>query len=472
MATQELSVIIMGAGEVGKGLAGRLTAEGHEVRIIDTNEILLADLENKIDVMTVAGNGASTAVLLQAGIENTDLFIGVSDSDECNLLACAVAKEFKVSHTIARVRSEDYLIPDRTYYSRSMNIDLIINPDEVASIELFDVLENPVANSVADFAGGKLKLVGFRVTSASPLCNRTLNELPDLGFTGSLLIGSLVRGNEVIIPRGDTRIHLGDQVYVIVNTDSLYKVNEMGGITARALRKVIAVGASRVSFFLAEKLEKSATHLILIEQDETRCEKFAAELVHTTILNGDGTDITMLNEAGVHEADGFVSASQDDETNILSALLAKESGAKRVISLLRKPQYIPLLAHIKPIDVAINPRLATINAIMRYVRQGKILTMATMADDRAEAIEVEVEPESFLVGKKLKDGFLPRDVLLGAIVRGDKVIIPSGEDELQSNDRAIVIALKETISNVDNLFTRTGPSFSLKQFIKSIRQNK
>ncbi|RJP22070.1 MAG: Trk system potassium transporter TrkA [Candidatus Omnitrophota bacterium] len=461
-------VIIIGAGEVGKGLARRLTAEGHQVKIIDNNPVILADIESKLDVLTVAGNGASASVLLQAGIENADLFIGVSDNDACNLLSCAIVKQFNVMRTIARVRSEDYLLPDRSHYSNAMNIDLIINPDEVAAIELYDLLENPIANSVADFAGGRLKLVGFRATIASPICNRTLQELPELGFSDSLLIGSLVRGNEVIIPRGDTRVIPGDQVYVIVDSASLDKLNKLGGIAARELRKVVIVGASRVSFFLAEKLKNSGANLILIDQDEARCEQFAAELEHATILHGDGTDITMLNEAGVNEADGFVAASQDDETNILSALLAKEQGAKRVISLLRKPQYIPLLAHIKPIDVAVNPRLATINAIMRYVRQGKILTMATLAEDKAEAIEVVVDSESVLIGKKLKDGFIPRDILLGAIVRENEVIIPKGEDELRANDQAIVIALKDKISKVDELFSRKKPPFGLKQFFGSL----
>ncbi len=464
MAIQALSIIIVGAGEVGKGLAKRLSQEGHQVTIIDSNPAVLADIESQLDVLTVFGNGASAEILLQAGIKQTDLLIGVSDNDECNLLACAIVKQFNVAHTIARVRNEEYLLPDRSYYGKAMNIDLIINPDEVAALELFDLLENPIANSVTDFAGGKLKLVGFRATTASPICNRTLQELPQLGFSDSMLVGSLVRGQEVIIPRGDTRVLPGDQVYVIANTSSLSLLNDMAGIVARELRKVVIVGASRVSYFLLDKLQNKGANLILIEQNEQRCEQFATELIHVTILNGDGTDINMLSEAGVSEADGFVAASQDDETNILSALLSKERGAKRVISLLRKPQYIPLLAHIKPIDVAVNPRMSTINAIMRYVRQGKIMMMATMAEDKAEAIEVEVESESVLIGKKLKDGFLPRDVLLGAIVRGEDVIIPSGEDELRANDRAIIIALKEKVDKVDALFTRFKPTGILRFF--------
>ena len=463
-----MNILVMGAGEVGKGLARRLTMQGHQVRLIDDDSGVLGELETQLDVMVVEGNGASASILLEAGIEDSELFVGVSDNDEANMIACALAKQFGVQTTIARVRSEEYIIPNREHYAQAMNIDLIINPDEVASQQLYDLLQNPVASKVADFAGGRLKLIGLRVGKDAPICYHTLSELPELGFSGALLVATLVRQDEVEIPRGDTRVLPGDRIYVICALSELDKVNEMGGVKDRHLDRVVLVGASRVSYFLAERLREAEARCILIEQDAQRCEQFATELEATTVLNGDGTDIKILNEAGVDTTDGFVSCSQDDETNILSALLAKEEGAKRVITLIRKPQYIPLLSHIKPIDVAVNPRLVTINDIMRYVRQRKNLSMATMAGEKAEAIEVEVSPESPLVGRKLKEGVMPREVLLGAIVRGDEVIIPSGDDELQAGDRAVVIALKESISKVDDLLSRNGEGTGLQKFFKSI----
>ena len=471
MASSELKILIMGAGEVGKGLAQRLSAEGHEITVIDIRPQVLEELETHVDVMTTVGNGASAQVLLQAGIEKTDLFISVCDNDDRNLIACALAKQFNVPTTIARVRNEEYLHPDRAPYSQAMNIDLIINPDEVACMELFDLLDNPVASSVADFAGGRLKLVGASLTLDAPVCDRTLQELPELGFGGSLLIALIVRDTEVIIPRGDTRLLSGDRIFVIAETQSLNRVNEMGGVTNRNLRKVVMVGASRVSYFLATQYEKTDTHTILIEQDIDRCQEFASELRNATILQGDGTDINILTEAGIQDADGFIAASQDDETNILSALLAKERGAKRVITLLRKPQYIPLMARIKPIDVAVNPRLSTINAIMRYVRKGKILSMAILADGRAEAFEVEVAPDSVLGGRQLKEGFMPRNALLAAIVRNEEVIIPNGDDTLYPHDRAIVIALKEIVNRVDELFARSPKTSMMKKVFQSISKN-
>lgn len=463
-----MNIVIMGAGEVGKGVAKRLVNEGHNVSIIDLNPVVLADLESHVDVKGIEGNGASGNVLKAAGIEQADLFIGVSDNDERNMIACSIAKQFGVKTTIARVRSEDYIVPDRSYYAKSMNIDLIINPDEVAAQELYDLLENPIAHSVADFSSGRLKLVGFRVRKESPLCNRTLRELPSLGFEGEMIVASLVRNREACIPRGDTKVHLGDEIFVIASPTALDKVNEMGGQKDRTLNRVILVGASRVSYFLAERFENTDTRIILIDKDEKRCNEFASELSSTTVLLGDGRDVSILDEAGVQDADGFITASKDDETNILSALLAKERGAKRVISLMRKPQYIPLMAHIKPIDVAVNPRSVTINAIMRYVREGKILAMASLADDMAEAIEIEVPPMSPIIGKKLKEGFIPRSILLGAIVRGDQVIIPRGDDALQLNDRVVLIALKNSFEHVNAMFSSNGGKSAVKRFFHTL----
>lgn len=461
-----LNILIMGAGEVGKGLARRLSNEGHHVKIIDIKASVLADLETQLDVMGLEGNGASASVLMEAGVGEADLFIGVSDNDERNMLACAVAKRFGVKTTIARVRSEEYIFPDRSHYADSMDIDLIINPDEVASLELYDLLENPAATSVADFAGGRLKLVGFPVRKDAPIAGLSLSEWPSLDLEGPILAATVLRDQETFIPRGDDRLHVGDKIFIIAAPASLDSVNAIGGVKERELKKVVMVGASRVSFFLAERLEKAGARSIIIDKDEKRCQQFAEELNDTTILLGDGRDVSILSEAGLSDTDGFIAASQDDETNILAALLAKERGAKRVITLMRKPQYLPLLTHIKPIDVAINPRLVTINAIMRYVRKGKILSMATLAQDQAEAIEYEMPSNSTLTGRPLKEGFMPRHTLLGAIIRGNEIIIPRGDDVLLPKDHVLIIALKKAVKELDELLEAKGLSNPFQRFFK------
>lgn len=467
MAGKKLKVVIMGAGEVGKGLARELIAQGNDVTLIDKKASLLSELESHFDILTVVGSGSDLSTLKSCNPEKTDLFIAVSSNDEHNLLSCAAAKQLGVKVTITRIRTDDFITEDSELYKKALNIDLIINPDEVAAQELYDLILNPVAHSVKDFAKGKVKLIGFKLHKKAPICNRMLKEIPELGYKGSLLIACVVRGSDVVIPRGDFTLLQNDMIYIIAETDSLKIVNQMGGIDRIHVDKAVMVGASRVAQFLAEKFEESSTRLLVIDKDKVRCEQFATELSNVTMLNGDGTDISLLKESGVSEADAFISVSEDDETNILAGLLAKEQGTKRSIVLIRKPQYIPLLAHISPIDVSINPRISTIHSIMRYIRQGEAVSMTLFADDKAEAVEVVVSEDSPLAGKKIKDINIPNHVLLGAILRGDDVMIPKGDNELKANDRVIVIGLKETVEQMDKLISLAEKPTTLRQIFKS-----
>lgn len=452
MATSALKIIISGAGQVGSGLAERLGPQGHKVTLIDTNSTLLSELDTHLDVMCLEGNGASATILQEAGASKADLYIGVSNSDECNLIGGALAKQMGTRISLIRVRNENYLLPTPDLYRQAMNLDLIINPDETAAQELYDLIINPVATNVADFASGRLKLIGMGITRDSPMAGKLLRNIAELKLGGKFLLACIIRNDEVIIPRGDAQIHVGDKAWVITTPDSYDSVNKLGGINNRTLKKVVLVGASRISYFLATKLKELGTKVVLIEKNQARAERFAEDLNETMILKGDGTDVVMLNEAGVNESDGFIAASQDDETNILAALLAKENGSRRVISVTRKPQYLPLMSHIKPIDIAINPRFSTLNAIMRYVEKGKSLSMTMLAGNRAEAFEVEVSEHSSLAHQELKSITFPSNVILGAIVRGDSVIIPSGDDHLLPDDHAIVIANVESVRKVDELF--------------------
>ncbi len=468
MASKKLNVVIMGAGEVGKGLAIGLSSQGHDITLIDLQSSLLSEIETRVDLLTVTGSGADLQTLKRANIQSADLFIAVSSSDEHNLLACAAAKQYGVQTTIARIRTEDFISHDRECYQKALNIDLIINPDEVTAQELHDVILNPVASSVKEFAKGKVKLIGFRLKPDAPICNHMLKEIPELGYDKSLLIACVVRGHDVIIPRGEFTLYANDMIYVIADADSMKYINKMGGIKNDSVNKVVVVGASRVSQFLAEKFDQESIRLLVIDYDKDTCEKFATEIKNITMLNGDATDVALLKESGVADADSFIALSQDDETNILSCLLAKEQGAKRVIVLIRKPQYIPLLEHIQPIDVSINPRTSTIHSIMRYIRKGESVAMTIFADDKAEAVEVVVSNDSPLAGKKIREINIPNQVLLGAILRDDDVIIPKGENELKANDRVIVIGLRETVEKMDKLISSSDKPASLREMFKSI----
>ncbi len=459
-----MKIVIVGAGEVGKGLAKQLVEEDHHVTVIEQDPSITSELESELDAMCIAGNGASARVLEEAGIKTADMLVAVSDQDEMNMIACAVAHSWGVAVTVARVRSEEYIMKHRSLYREAMHINLLINPDEVAAQEFSNLLQIPVATEVADFAGGRMKLIGFRATPKSPVANYQIKDLPSLGFGESILVASIVRQGELIIPTGDIRIVPGDRLFVLTYSEAVDKVSQMGGCDPRPPSRVVIVGGSRSAFYLATQLAKENIQCTLLDVDRTRCERLAAELEDTLVMCADGTDVKSLGEAGVARAGGFIAASEDDETNILAALLAKEQGAQKVISLLRKPQYLPLMEHIRLIDVALNPRLATINAILRFVRQGRILSIATIYEDRAEAMEVVVSADSPLINRPLKENFLPKDVLLGGIVRNGEIRIPRGDDWLQAGDSAIVIAPRRMIKEINELLARAKITTRIRRF--------
>ncbi|MFH1741578.1 MAG: Trk system potassium transporter TrkA [bacterium] len=460
-----MKIVIIGAGEVGKGLAKQLVEENHHVTIVERQAATISNLEAELDVLCIEGNGASMQVLEDAGIKTADMLVAVSDQDEMNMLACSVAHACGVATTIARVRSEEYTVRHLSLYAEAMHINLLINPDEAAAQEFYDLLQIPIATEVADFAEGRMKLVGFRVTPKSPVANHQIKELPGLGYGESILVASVVRHNELIIPKGDTRVVPGDRLFVLTREEALDNVSRMGGRDPHPPNRVVIVGGSGSAYYLATRLAENHIQCTLIEMNQRRCERLAEELEDTLVLCADGTDVSSLVEAGVAGADAFIAASEDDETNILSALLAKEQGAQKVISLLRKPQYLPLMEHIRLIDVALNPRIATINAILRFVRQGKILSIATIYGDRAEAMEVVVSADSPLIGRPLRENFLPQDVLLGGIVRDGEIRIPRGDDSLLAGDSAIIVAPRRMIKEINELLAKSKLTSRIRRFL-------
>lgn len=465
-----MKIIIVGGGEVGKGLANRFVIEDHEVTLIEENETRVAEIESGLDVFCVQGNGACMHVLEEAGVNSADILIAVCDSDECNMIACCLAKAHGVATTVARVRNEGYVMADRDIYCQAMNIDLIINPDEVAAAEVHELLQTSVATEINEFAEGKMRLVGLNLTHSSPMLNRRLLEIGELGLHGKLTVVSVLRHNDLIIPSGDLRLHLNDHVSLMVRVDDIELVNQFAGIEEQPLNKVVIMGGSRAGAYLANRLENENVRVVLIEADEERAARLADDLEDSLVLCADGTDITVLAEAGVSQAEGFVTASTDDENNILSALLGKQQGARKVIAILRKSHYMPLLQHIQPIDAALNPRLATINAILRYIKQGKIQTVASLGENKAEAMEVIVAPDSPVIGKALRRNILPANVVLGGIIRDGDIVVPQGDTTLQPGDRALVVAPRELIGEINHLLSRAGITTRLRRFLTGKKQ--
>ncbi len=444
--------IIVGAGEVGYNIADRLSREGHDITIIErdrSRERLLAD---KVNALVIHGNGASAEVLQEAGIEKADIFVAVTDQDEVNLVACMTAEEFKVPRKIARIKSFEYGQEEGKLNAAKFGIDLLINPQMVVAEEIFHVIQYTAANEVAEFADGRVVFLGYTITDRSPLAGITLKELGDIRGLYRLVITAINRGDETIIPYGDDTIRVGDLVYFVCNKQDLAAIEYLFGFEKCPTRKVFILGGGRVGYEVARMLGDLDYEIKLIDRDQERCEELADRLEDVLVLCAEGTDVDTLKNEGIADADVFVAVTHDDQANILCSLLAKRYGTKRAIALVDQPELLTLAPSLG-VDATISPRLATASAVLRYVRRGEVLKVASVEHCDAEVLELIVPSGKSFLSKKLMDLRFPRGSIVGAIVRGPDVLIPSGEDKLMGGDHVIVFTLPQAVKKVEEFFS-------------------
>lgn len=446
-----MRIMIVGAGEVGYYLSETLSLEGHEVVLVDRNETRLRRLEKILNVMTVVGNGASAQVLEQGGIEKTDLFIAVTDIDEVNLVSCILSREYGVKRRVARVRNEEFLSPGSPLNEQRLGLDLLINPDRVMAEEIMRVSDLSEAFEFIDFAGGQVALLGYRVREGNPTCGITLEELRDLRGMYDFVIVAIVRGDKAIIPRGQDVIAPGDSLYLIARRAEIAAVEYLLNFTSRAPSKVFIIGGGRVGTLVARQMESKKIDVRLVEADSARCQRLSEILEKTMVLNFDGLEAHELIEEGIGEADLVVAVTGSDTTNILSSLLAKHHGAAKCITRIHRPDFIPLLGKLG-IDVALSPRLLVASTIVRFVRRGAILSVATLVGTDAEVMEFVVPDKSDFRGTPIKDLDFPLQANIGAVVRSGLVIIPTGDTILKPGDDVVVFSMREAVPEVEKLF--------------------
>jgi len=449
-----LKIIIVGAGEVGFHIAQRLSFENKEVLVIDRNPDALKRIAEHLDVQTYEGSGSSPKVLADAGIHNTDILLAVTDSDETNLIACMFANML-APHTVrlARIRNEDYTAFQSTLTENTLHINMIINPDVEVVKSIMRLMSVPGAIEISEFAGGKIKLIGVRIDSHSPLHGTRLMHLRDKAGLIDFIIGALVRENRLIIPTGKDAIHAGDVVYFLCDEKNLQKVLRFFGKRDEPIKNVLIVGGGNVGFKLAEELDRRKTfHTRLVERDPERCELLAANLDRTVVLNGDGTDQELLQEENIAAMDVVISLTGDEETNILSCLLSKSLGAKRTITRINKFAYMPLVQAIG-IDHLVSPRLSAVNSILHNIRRGKVISTVSIKGDEAEALEAIALENSYVVGRPLKDLNFPKGALILCILRDDSVLIPTGDSVIDPQDRIIILSTRSTIHKVEYALT-------------------
>ncbi|MCL6478262.1 MAG: Trk system potassium transporter TrkA [Peptococcaceae bacterium] len=442
-----MKITIIGAGKVGTEIAHRLSEEGHDIIVIDRNEAQLAKIRETLDVLTVKGNGSSSQLLRDTGLNDSDLLVSVTDSDEINMISCMTAKRVGVARTIARIRDPDY-VRDLIISKEDLGIDLVINPDYAASQEISRLLTLNLPVHTEHFANGRVQMAELTVDESNQ--QFADKRIQDIEIPKSCLIVGISRRGEMIIPGGNDCIKPNDTIYVLGNTESISKVCNKFKRRSQRVQNVLIMGGGRIGLYLAEKLIKNGMKVKIIEQNMERCQELANRLDDVLILKGDGTDVDLLKREGIHETDAFVAVTGFDEENLLMALLAKQLGAKRVIAKVSRPSYAPLVERLG-VDAAISPRLITISDILRFIRGGRLLSLVLLLNEQAEVLELIAQPGSRIAGKPLHSSGLPKGVIIGAISRGEKTIIPKGNDVIQAGDRLVVFALGHVVHTVGAL---------------------
>ncbi len=446
-----MRVLIVGAGEVGFHLAERLSQENQDVVLIEQDPDRAEYASEQIDVLTVVGNGASLPVLEQAGVREARILLAVTSQDEVNLISCLAANRLGVEYTIARISNPEYYTDESALSKEELGIDLMINPERECAWETFQLLRSVAATDVAYFADGRVQLLGLIVKEGAPVAGRTLAELGTDLRDYHYVTAAIVRDGNTTIPDGASRIEAGDQIFLLSPVSEAEAIPPMAGYERFRLRRVMVAGGSPEGEYLAEILGEQGVECTILDSDRRRCLELAENLPNALVLHADATDLELLEMEGVAGIDGFVSSTGNDDTNLLSSLLAKTVGARKVVSMIQKFDYLPLVSKVG-VDAAVSPRMSAVNTILRYVRRGRVMSVATLKGIEAEAIEFSVAPDSKIAGKTLAELDFPDGGIVGTITRDSEIIIPRGKDRILTGDDVIIFALPEAISEIETLF--------------------
>ncbi|MFV2000021.1 MAG: Trk system potassium transporter TrkA [Acidimicrobiia bacterium] len=440
-----MRIVIVGAGAVGSFLAEKLSYEGQDVVVIESDPERAAQAQSEIDCLVINGNGASVETLKKAGLSDADLLIAVSSSDAVNVLACSAGTKLNIPRKIARV--ED---PELKAEVEALGVDLVIDPDEAAARELLLLASSGDIAERIDFADGQLVLLGAYVDAGAPFVGRTLADLKETVVGWDWLVVAVIRHGETMIARGSTTLEAHDHVLMMAKKDNTDQAYAWLGLSSRPAEKVIVLGGTRLAKLTARLLAKSGIHTTLIESDMDRCRAIAEALPDVVTVCGDPTDPKVLRAEGIESADTVMALTGWDGENVLGALAAKALGAGEAIARFTNTDLIGLVSSVG-LDASVSSRLSAANEILRFVRRGVIHSVFTFTDSDAEAIELEVGPNSRAVGRTLADLKLPHSLIIGGVQRGGDAFVPRGNTTIESGDHLIVIALPEAIKTAEKL---------------------
>ena len=451
-----MKIIILGAGQVGRTAAYHLSREeSNEVTVVDINEDTLRDLQDRLDIRTVAGNASYPTVLEAAGANEADIIVALTSADEVNMMACEVAYTlYRTPTKIARIRSSEYTSRPELFSEEALSVDVFISPEQLVTEYIEKLIKHPGALQVLDFADGKVRLVGVRAKKDGLLVGRALRELREHLPKSDARVVAIYRAGRSVVPQGDTVIEQGDEVFFLAASADILRVMTELRKAESPVKRVVIAGGGNIGFRLAKALEKH-NQVKLIERDTKRARKISELLENTIVLNGDAADEELLIEENIDSADVFASLTNSEEANILSAMLAKRLGAHKVMALINKPSYAELMES-GSLDIAISPQTITIGSLLAHVRRGDVVRVHSLRRGAAEAIEVIVhgsERSCRVIGKRIEEINLPEGALIGAIVRGDQVIMAHHDAVIEADDHVILfLADRRHIEAVEKLF--------------------
>ncbi|ACE84204.1 Trk system potassium transporter TrkA [Cellvibrio japonicus] len=460
-----MKIIILGAGQVGGNLAEHLASESNDITVVDTDEERLRELRDRLDISVVTGEASHPDVLIQAGMEDADMLVAVTSDDEINMVACAVAEHlFHTPTKIARVRATAYLTQQKLFESGAIPVDVLISPETLVSEYIYRLIEQPGALQVLDFAEGQVQLVAVKAYHGGPLVGQELRFLREHMPSVDTRVAAIYRRNRAIVPTGATVIEADDEVFFIAAKADIRAVMSELRRLELAYKRITIAGGGNIGLRLARMLE-GRYNVRVIEYNKPRCIRLSEQLERAIVIQGSASDKNLLLEEHIEDTDVFLALTNDDEANIMSSMLAKRLGARKVMTLINNPAYVDVVQG-GDIDIAISPQTTTIGSLLTHVRRGDIVNVHSLRRGAAEAIEIVAHGDaksSRVVGKALEDIDLPEGANIGALVRhgpdGPEVIIAHDDVVVQSGDHVIVFLLqKKHIRDLEKLF-QVGFSF-------------
>ncbi|MDD4689161.1 MAG: Trk system potassium transporter TrkA [Eubacteriales bacterium] len=451
-----MRIVIIGDGKVGSTLSNQLQRHGHNVTVVDNNKNALKNLIDTQDVLCVEGNGATYEVQLEAGVNESDVTIACTSTDELNMIACMMAKKLGSKRTIARVRNPDYY-KQIDFLKNEMGLNTIINPELAAANDISRMLLFPTATKVELFAKGRVELIEFYVNASSPLCNMKISDIYK-NYNAKILVCAVQRGDDVHIPSGDFIINQGDKLNFTCSHIEAEKFLKAMGMDNNKVRSVILIGGGKIGYYLAELLNKLRIDVKIIEKDYNKCLELSELLPKATIIHGDGTDSALLKTEGIESTDAIVALTDYDEHNIIAVLYSSSKGVKKVIAKINSSSYTHMANSLGILSV-VSPKYLAVEHIESYIRAmhnseniSEIETLYRLVDDKLEAIEFIVKKDAFFLNKPLKKLTIKKNYLLACIARERKIIIPNGETNIRLGDSVVLVTLSNDCNSLSDIF--------------------